>query len=303
MRTMGTLAARTTIVAAALLAEGAMAMAQGPQPLWPDGAPGALGDLAEDVPTLTAYLPEPEAAAATAIVVCPGGGYQGHADHEGEPIARWLNSVGITAFVLKYRLGPKYHHPCQLEDAARAIRTVRARAAEWGVDPDRIGILGFSAGGHLASTAGTHFDAGDPDATDPIDRVSSRPDLMVLIYPVISFEEFGHIGSRDNLLGEDPDPELVRLLSNHRQVTADTPPAFLVHTDADTGVPCENSLLFALALREAGVPVELHLFEPGEHGFGLGGGHPALSLWPKLCEEWLRERGFLPKPGETEMGQ
>ena len=259
--------------------------------LWPEGPPGALGTAEEDTPAITAFVPEQPTGAA--VVVCPGGGYAGLAPHEAEPVAAWLNSLGVTAFVLRYRLGPKYHHPCELQDAARAIRTVQARAAEWGVDPQRIGILGFSAGGHLASTGGTHFEAGDPNAADPIERVSSRPDLMVLIYPVITLSgPYAHLGSRDNLLGPEPPAELVELLSSEKQVTPGTPPTFLVHTAGDTGVPCENSLLFAAALRAAGVPVELHLFERGEHGFGLGGDDPVLSMWPQLCAGWLRGRGF-----------
>jgi len=261
-------------------------------PLWPDGAPGTLGTAPEDVPTLTEYIPEPDGRTGASIVVCPGGGYVGLADHEAEPIALWLNSIGVSAFVLRYRLAPKYHHPCQADDAARAIRTVRATSAEKGLDGTRVGILGFSAGGHLASTAGTHFDGGSPGMRDPIERVSSRPDLMVLVYPVISLLEFAHVGSRINLLGENPDPKLVELLSNDRQVTAETPPAFLVASNADTGVPCENSLLFAMALRRAGVPFEMHIYEPGQHGFGLGGDDPVLSTWPRLCELWLKGRGF-----------
>jgi len=261
--------------------------------LWPGGAPGALGTEPEDIPTLTVFLPQQRAETIPAVVVCPGGGYAGLAPHEAEPIARWLNSIGVAGFLLKYRLGPKYHHPCELEDASRAIRTVRARADEWGIDPGKIGILGFSAGGHLASTAGTHYDAGNPNADNPIERVSSRPDFMVLVYPVISLKEFGHLGSRNNLLGENPPQELVDLLSNETQVTPDTPPAFIVHGVDDAGVPVENSLMFASALRAAGVPFELHLFEHGPHGFGLGGDDPALSTWPKLCAEWLRVRGVL----------
>jgi len=261
--------------------------------LWPGGAPGALGSGPEDVPTITVFIPELRAEKMPAVVVCPGGGYAGLAPHEAEPVARWLNTIGVAGLVLKYRLGPKYHHPCELNDASRAIRTVRARANEWGIDPAKIGILGFSAGGHLASTAGTHYDAGDPNAEDPIERVSSRPDFMVLVYPVISLKEFGHLGSRNNLLGENPPQELIDLLSNETQVTPDTPPAFLVHGVDDAGVPVENSLMFASALRAAGVPFELHLFEHGPHGFGLGGDDPALSVWPKLCVEWLRVRGVL----------
>src|SRR5215204_5851378 len=192
--------------------------------LWPQGAPGALGREPADVPTLTPYLAPKERATGAAVVVCPGGGYQHLADHEGRPVAEWLNSVGVTAFVLKYRLGPRYRHPSMLQDAGRAVRTVRARAAEWGLDPERVGVLGFSAGGHLASTAGTHFDAGRPDAADPVERVSSRPSVMILIYPVITMRERTHAGSRRNLLGEEPAPELVALLSNEEQVTKETPP-------------------------------------------------------------------------------
>src|SRR5215210_7541620 len=211
------------------------ARAAEPFALWPQGAPGALGKEAADVPTLTPYLAPKERATGAAIVICPGGGYQHLADHEGRPVAEWLNSVGVTAFVLKYRLGPRYHHPSMLQDAARAVRTVRARAAEWGLDPERVGILGFSAGGHLASTAGTHFDAGRADATDPVERVSSRPSLMILIYPVITMREMTHAGSKKNLLGENPTPELVALLSNEEQVTKATPAAVVDHTINDAG--------------------------------------------------------------------
>jgi acetyl esterase/lipase len=224
------------------------------------------------------------------------------ANHEGKQVAEWLNSLGIAAFVLKYRLGPRYHHPAMLQDAGRAIRTVRAGASKWGLDPHRIGIIGFSAGGHLASTAGTHFDAGKPDAVDPIDRESSRPDRLILVYPVISLAPpFGHAGSARNLVGENPEKALIESLSNERQVSKQTPPTFLAHTNADAGVLAENSLHFALALRKAGVPVELHLFERGPHGLGLGGGaaefkvapDPSFAAWPKLCATWLKNQGFL----------
>jgi acetyl esterase/lipase len=275
-------------------------------PLWPHGAPGAKGtDPDKDVPTLTVCLPRPETATGAAVVVCPGGGYGMLAvEHEGKQVAEWLNSLGVAAFILKYRLGPRYHHPAMLQDAGRAIRTVRAGVGWWRLDPHKIAIIGFSAGGHLASTAGTHFDAGKPDAEDPIERVSSRPDRLILVYPVISLATpYGHSGSARNLLGDSPTQELVESLSNERQVTKDTPPTFLAHTNADRGVPAENSLLFALALRKAGVPVELHLFERGPHGLGLGGGtaqfkippDPAFQFWPKLCETWLKNQGFLDK--------
>jgi pectinesterase len=265
---------------------------QTPIVLWPEGAPGALGKDPLDVPTLTPFLPLKEKATGAAVIVCPGGGYGHLADHEGAPVAEWLNSIGITAFVLKYRLGPRYHHPAPLEDAARAIRTIRAHGAEWKIDPKRIGILGFSAGGHLAATIATHFDSGKPGASDPIERVSSRPDLAILIYPVITMGEKTHAGSKKNLLGDNPTPELVALLSNEKQVTAETPPTFLVHTMTDPGVPVDNTLLFVAALRNAGVPFELHLYERGPHGFGLGGNDPILSTWPARCADWLRVHGF-----------
>ena len=264
--------------------------------LWPGGTPGAKGTEPVDIPTLTIYRPAADKNTGAAVVVCPGGGYSGLAAHENQPIAEWLASKGVTAFVLKYRLGPRYRHPAMIDDANRAIRTVRAKASEYGVDPKKIGILGFSAGGHLASTAGTHYDAGKPDNDDPIERVSSRPDFLVLLYPVIAMAtEYGHTGSKRNLLGENPPKDLVQSLSNETQVTKDTPPAFLVHTHEDSGVPAENSILFVLALRKAGVPCELHMFEKGRHGLGLGMGDPAFSEWPKLCEIWMRQRGILPK--------
>jgi len=280
------------------VAFGGAAGAAGETPivLWPAGAPGAKGTEPADVPELTPYIAPREIATGAAVVVCPGGGYGGLAAHEGKPIAEWLNSIGVAGFVLKYRHAPRYMHPAPLQDANRAIRTVRARAAEWGIDPARIGILGFSAGGHLASSAGTHFDAGKPDADDPIERASSGPDAMILIYPVISMRDVTHAGSKRNLLGPDPDPALVALMSNEEQVTKETPPAFLIHGVDDTVVLCENSLRFAAACRKAGVPHELHLYEHGPHGFGLGGGDPVLSSWPRRCADWLRRRGFVAAP-------
>ncbi|MBI1321844.1 alpha/beta hydrolase fold domain-containing protein [bacterium] len=264
--------------------------------LWPNGTPGAKGTEPVDIPTLTVYRPAEGKNAGAAVVVCPGGGYGGLAPHEGQPIAEWLASNGITAFVLKYRLGPRYQHPAMIDDANRAIRTVRTKASEFGIDPKRIGILGFSAGGHLASTAGTHYDAGKPDATDIVERASSRPDFMVLLYPVISLgTKYGHGGSKKNLLGENPPEDLVKNLTNELQVNKNTPPAFLVHTNEDTPVPAENSLFFVQAMRNAGVPCEFHMFEKGRHGLGLGMGDPAFSEWPKLCEIWFRQRGILPK--------
>ena len=263
--------------------------------LWPEGAPGAVGDRAEDRPTLTIHRPSDEAARDAAVVVFPGGGYVHLAmEKEGHRVARWLNSLGVTAFVLKYRLGPRYRHPAPLQDAKRAVRYARLHADDYGIDPDKIGVWGFSAGGHLASTIGTHFDAGDAGADDPVERMSSRPDFLVLAYPVITFtEDFMHRGSRNALLGNDPDPELVQNLSNEKQVTAETPPTFLFHTSADTGVPAENSIVFYRALHEAGVPAELHIYEPGRHGVGLAPEDYVLSSWTDRLADWLRVRGLL----------
>lgn len=269
------------------------------EPLWSGAAPGAVGDSASDRPSITPYVPE-GARNGTGVLVFPGGGY-GHLamDHEGEQVARWLNSLGVTAFVVQYRLGPKYANPVMLQDGQRAIRTVRARATEWGVDPGRIGVIGFSAGGHLASTTGTHFDAELPGVGDAIDRMEARPDFMMLIYPVITMQSaYTHSGSRTNLLGEDPEDRLVWEMSNERQVTPETPPTFLMHTTDDAAVPVENSLLFYRALREAGVPVEMHLYETGRHGVGLAPTNPVLSTWPGLAEGWMRAHGWLgPKGG------
>src|SRR5262252_2249969 len=236
--------------------------------LWPTGAPGALGQEDADKPALTVYMPPNTTGPMAAVIVAPGGSYARLSmNNEGRAPANYLNSLGIAAFVLRYRLGPQYHHPVELGDIQRAIRTVRTRAAEWHIAPDRIGVMGFSAGGHLASSASTHFDSGDPAAADPIDRASSRPDFAVLCYPVISFvEPFTHQGSKTNLLGENPDATLARSLSSETQVTAATPPTFLFHTNADATVPVENSVAYFQALRKAGVPAELHVFKDGRHG-------------------------------------
>jgi acetyl esterase/lipase len=256
-----------------------------------------VGQEEGDKPTLTIFQPPADKANGAAVVICPGGGYQWLAvDHEGKQIGDWLTAHGVTAFMLKYRIAPRYHHPAPLQDAQRALRTVRARAREWNVDPQRIGIWGFSAGGHLASTAGTHFDSGKPDAADPIERVSCRPDFLILCYPVISLEPpYAHMGSRRNLLGNEPDPKLVESLSNHTQVTAKTPPTFLFHTNGDAGVVPENSVLFYLALRKAGVPAELHIYGKGPHGVGLAQKDPVLSSWPERLAAWLNSNGFLGK--------
>ncbi|NHN29333.1 alpha/beta hydrolase [Paenibacillus agricola] len=258
--------------------------------LWPNGTPNKLGEDAEDKPTLVPYLVE-GAAPSAAVVVCPGGGYQRRAEHEGEPIALWLNSLGVSAFVVHYRVAP-YQHPNPLSDAQRAIRIVRSRAQEWNIDPARVGILGFSAGGHLASSSGTHYDKGQADAEDPIERESSRPDLLVLCYPVISFVANAHMGSRANLLGDPADPQLVELMSSEQQVTPETPPTFLWHTADDAAVPVENSLMFASALSRNKVPFELHVYESGRHGLGLGTEVVGVRAWTDACAIWLAKQGF-----------
>ncbi len=279
------------------LAQNPPPILQEPQtlPLWQGRAPGAVGDAAEDVPTLTIYMPPNTAGPLTAVIVAPGGGYRTLSmNKEGRIPATYLNSLGIAAFVLKYRLGPKYHHPIELGDMQRAIRTVRSRAGEWHIAPDRIGVMGFSAGGHLASTASTQFDRGNPAAADAIDRVSSRPDFAILGYPVITLSEaWTHQGSRTNLLGESADAGLVRRLSTDTQVTSETPPTFLFHTNADTAVPVENSVYYFLALRKAGVPAEMHIFKDGPHGVGMPMNDTALSEWPTVLANWMRASGFL----------
>lgn len=258
--------------------------------LWPEGAPGAKGTGLEDRPRLTPYLVEGGTPRGV-VIVCPGGGYGGRAAHEGKPIAEWLNGIGISAFVLDYRVAP-YRHPVPLGDAKRTIRHVRHHAATFGIDPARIGILGFSAGGHLASSAAVHFDEGDAEAADPVERVSSRPNAAILCYPVITFGEYRHNGSRVNLLGEDAPQELVELMSSERQVTANTPPTFIWHTSDDAAVPVENALLMAAALSKHKVPFELHSYESGRHGLGLAEDQPETHTWTRLCELWLRKQGW-----------
>jgi acetyl esterase/lipase len=264
--------------------------------LWPQGAPGKMGDEAKDKPTLIIYLPEADKATGCGIVVCPGGGYGGLAmDHEGHQIAQWLNSFGVAAFICDYRhRGKGYGHPAPLQDAQRAIRTVRARADEFGVKPDRIGILGFSAGGHLTSSALTHFDKGDANAPDAIEKVSCRPDFGVLCYAVIALDQpFTHMGSQYNLLGKEAKKELIESLSNEKQVTAETPPTFLWHTYEDKAVPPMNSIVFYEAMIKHKVPGELHIYEKGQHGVGLAAKIPGTSDWPNACQRWLKTRGLL----------
>lgn len=274
-------------------------------PLWEGKAPHAVGDSDFDKPTLAVYRPEKPNGAA--VVVCPGGGYGALAmDHEGKQVGEFLNTLGVTAFVLKYRIVQKDRpgpvHPAPLLDAQRAIRTVRAKAKDYGIDPARVGIFGFSAGGHLASTAGTHFDKGNPEAKDPIDKESCRPDFLILAYPVITMEQgVTHGGSRTNLLGKEPDAKLVELFSNEKQVTKETPPTFIFHTSADTAVVPENAVRFYLACKKAGVPVEMHIYEKGRHGVGLGrdakwtGGEASVATWPDRLAEWMKSRELLGK--------
>ncbi len=290
---MKTLLASALLLATLIVSRAEM---QTSTPLWPTGAPGALGSSSNDVPTLTAYLPDPTNATGAAMVICPGGGYVHLAPHEGNDYALWLNQHGVTCFVLKYRLGSSgYHHPAMLNDAARAMRWVRAHADEYKIDPKRVGIMGSSAGGHLAATMLTHFDAGDTNATDAVERQSSRPDLGILCYPVISMGEFTHHGSKDNLLGKNPSAELVQLLSNELQVTGSTPPCFIWTTYEDTAVPIENSLMFAAALQKNHVPFDLHIYQKGGHGMGLADKPPFVHPhpWAGDCLFWLKVQGFV----------
>jgi len=272
-----------------------------PLPLWPGDAPGALGKTEHDIPTLTIYPAPADKANGTAIVICPGGGYGGLADHEGAGYANWLAENGVTGLVLKYRLGSKgYKHPVMLNDAARALRLTRHHAAKWNINPSRIGIMGSSAGGHLASTLLTHFDAGKTDSTDPIERESSRPDFGILCYPVVSMGPFTHGGSRTHLLGENPSQELMDSVSSEKQVKKDTPACFIWHTWDDNAVKVENALEFANALRKAGVRYDLHIYDRGPHGIGLSVGANGASAgevhaWAKDLLFWMKQNGWLTK--------
>ncbi|QMV44117.1 alpha/beta hydrolase [Cohnella cholangitidis] len=258
--------------------------------LWQDGAPGAQGNGDEDIPAIKAY-PVNEAGRG-AVIVCPGGGYGMRADHEGEPIALWLNSIGIPAFVLRYRVAP-YQYPCALKDVQRAVRYVRHHADKWGINASKIGVLGFSAGGHLTASIGTQYDSGDPSAEDPIDRQSCRPDAIVPCYPVITLTQpYTHAGSLLNLLGENPEPAMVESLSCENRVTSDTPPTFLWHTADDGAVPVENALLFATSLSKNKVPFELHVYEKGRHGLGLAEDDAHVASWSTLCGTWLKRQQF-----------
>lgn len=265
--------------------------------LWEKGKVPMLQEgKEEDAPELIVYKAEGPTRTQAAVLICPGGGYWRKAmDHEGHKVARWLNSHGITAAILTYRTRDKgYMHPVPITDGRRALRTMRARAAEWGIDPEKIGVLGFSAGGHLASTLGTHFEAGQPQSPDPVERVTSRPNFMVLLYPVISFlTEHTHRGSRTNLLGENASADQIAEFSTETKVNTLTPPTFLAHTDEDSGVPPENSVLFYLALRRANVPAEMHIFRQGKHGLGLGEEDLPFKEWPSLCIQWMKAMRFI----------
>ena len=269
-------------ISAADIPEGAIA-------LWPDAPPAsAQGDAFH--PYLQVFTVQADAPRG-AVIVCPGGGYGGRADHEGAPIAQAINAAGLHAFVLQYRVSPN-RHPAPLMDAARAMRIVRSRAAEWKVDPAHIAILGFSAGGHLTASLGVHYDKKDANGGDDLDKVSCRPDALVLCYPVISSGPKGHRGSFKNLLGDNPPDNMIEFMSLEKQVTKDTPPAFLWHTADDEGVPVENSLFFAQALRDHGVPFELHVYPHGRHGLGLAPDDPHIATWMPLCCEWLKGMGW-----------
>ncbi|MFD1673479.1 alpha/beta hydrolase [Alicyclobacillus fodiniaquatilis] len=261
-----------------------------PLPLWNEDVPFLEAGDDANLPRLTPFFADTEDVA-SAIVIYPGGGYAMRADHEGAPIARWLNTLGIHAFVADYRVAP-YRHPVPMLDGQRAIRYVRYHADAWGVDKARIGVLGFSAGGHLAATVSTHFDDGATTQADAIDGVSSRPDLSVLCYAVISLHEHRHKGSVENLLGANPDPALLDDLSNERQITAATPPAFLWHTADDEAVAVANSLMYAAELGKRSIPFDLHVYEHGVHGLGLATQDPHVGSWTKTCAAWLRVRKF-----------
>jgi acetyl esterase/lipase len=245
-------------------------------------------------PDISVFLPSKKNATRQAVLICPGGGYIRLAyDFEGSDIAKWLNSEGIAGIVLKYRLPVSKSnivpHLSPLLDAQRAIRLIRFHAEEWNIDAQKVGIMGFSAGGHLASTAGTHFDAGDENTADPVERYSSRPDFMILMYPVITFfSPICHEGSRNALIGENPDPALAAFYSNELHVRADTPPVFLVHAGDDKAVPVENSLCFYQALKKQGILTEMHIYPQGGHGFSLATGRGILSTWPDRCADWLK---------------
>jgi len=298
----------TALFSMSVLAQNTPTPALVPRPilLWPEGAPGALGDTDEDKPAIYPFVVPGGKATGAAVLICPGGGYAKRAmEHEGYDFARWLNELGITAFVLRYRVNngkdKKYGYPHAFNDATRAMRTIRSRANEWNLDPNKIGIMGFSAGGHLASMLGTHFDNGNPKAKTALEKAASRPDLMMLIYPVISFTTpYTHRYSREKQLGPNPDSTLVEFMSTEKHVTSFTPPTFLMYTNDDEVLP-ENAVLFYMALRKAKVPAELHIYEKGGHGYGLANGvgkapdNPVLATWTERLKDWLINQGILKK--------
>lgn len=266
-------------------------------PLWPNGAPGAKGQTDKDQPWVDVWLAPQDKANGAAFVVAPGGGYGGlAADHEGVQVAKYFNALGVSAFVLHYRLGSAgYHYPIELMDVQRAIRLVRSKAGEYALDPERVGIIGFSAGGHLTSMAATLFDEKPEGMTnDAVDQLSARPSVACPTYPVISMkDDFGHMGSRKNLLGPNADnAALMEKTTTYLQVTDKTPPIFIFQTDDDTVVPAENAVNFYLACRKHKVPAELHIYKPGPHGVGLMQGDPVLGTWPQHLAAWLRNQGF-----------
>jgi len=303
---MTQLAAGLALTAAAPM--GFAAAVTGPRvlPLWPEGVPGAKPELGPNrvdqdgrstnitEPTLTVYPAAVDRANGTAVIICPGGGYVRQSTRrEGEQYAHWLSTLGVTSFVLTYRQ-VEFGHPAPLQDVLRAVRLVRAQAAQYQVDAGRIGVMGSSAGGHLAASAGTLFDHPLGRTGAALDTVSARPDFLLLMYPVIAMDgAAAHAGSRKALLGAEPRLEDVELMSVARQVTARTPPTLLIHTQADTSVPVENSILFYQALTRAKVPAEMYLYEHGAHGMGMRDGLGTASTWPRRAEEWLRDRGLL----------
>ncbi|WP_426342614.1 alpha/beta hydrolase [Pseudoduganella sp. S-14] len=275
-------------------------------PVWPEGVPNAHaqagpekvdGERISNVsqPTLAVYPAAFDRPSGTAVIICPGGGYQFLSNtREGQQYAQWLSSLGITAFVLKYRLGD-YGHPAPLQDVLRAIRLVRSQAARYGIAPDRIGVMGSSAGGHLAASASTLFNHPAGRAGGPLDAVSARPDFAILMYPVITMEAPAvHAGSRDALLGPKPRPELVQLMSVEKQVSAATPPTLLIHSQDDGLVPADNSILYFQALTRAKVPAEMFIFEHGGHGMAMRTGNGTATNWTRRAEEWLRDRKLIP---------
>jgi acetyl esterase/lipase len=285
----------TLLALLVLLASRALAEDPKPQLLWPDGAPLAKGHAAADQPAITVHLPAADKASGAAVVICPGGGYAAlMMSYEGHDVARWLNEAGIAGIVLQYRVAP-YRQPASLLDAQRAIRTVRSNAKAWRIDPAKIGIMGFSAGGHLAATAETHFEAGDPQAADAIDRLSSRPDFALLVYPVITMGAKTHAGTRENLLGKSPTPADIEMFSNEKHVTAQTPPTFLAHSVTDHVVSVENSRLFFKALQDHEIPAEYFELPTGDHGLGCGKG-PEWTAWQAKCMAWLKARQLTSAP-------